>query len=214
MNEQNNLQLRQNASLATQTKKSGYTYPTSIEDAVSRKQDAISVIRKDKQKLDGLITWVKGRLIEVFTYLGAFGNVSEFQVKMLAQRICCKYYYFTPAELDFFFIAFANGEYGKLYNGGTVNPQDIMQGLIRYEPDLLTARSIASDEKHKREQALRDLEESKKPHGVMAWIEYCQKNGLDPSTHRPATISIVKDTNQVLKPERGEHGIILNKQNQ
>ena len=211
-NEQSSLPQRQQASLAPQTKKSGYTLPTSIEDAVGRKQDAISVIRKDKQKLEGLILWVKSRLIEVFTYLGAFGNVTEFQVKMLAQRICAKYYYFTPAELDFFFVSFMNGEYGKLYNNGTVNPQDIMQGLIRYEPDLLAARSIKADEEHKREQALRALKDAKKPHGVMGWIEYCRQNGLDPNTHRPASFSLAKDTNKELNPERDENGIIKKKQ--
>lgn len=211
-NVQSSLQPRQQASLAPQTKRSGYTLPTSIEDAVGRKQDAISVIRKDKQKLEGLILWVKGRLIEVFTYLGAFDNVSEFQVKMLAQRICAKYYWLTPAELDFFFVSFMNGEYGKLYNNGTVNPQDIMQALIRYEPDLLAARSIKADEEYKREQALRALEDSKKPHGVMGWIGYCRQNGLDPSTHRPASFSLVKDMNRELNPERNENGIIKQKQ--
>lgn len=211
-NEQSSLQPRQQESSVVQARKSGYTLPTSIEDAVGRKQDAISAIRKDKQKLALLVKWVESRLIKVFTYLGAFGNVTEFQVKMLAQRICAKYYYFTPAELDFFFVSFMNGEYGKLYNNGTINPQDIMQALIRYEPDLLAARSIKADEEYKRKQALRALEDAKKPHGVMGWIEYCRNNGLDPNTHRPATLSLAKDMNKELNPERNENGIIKQKQ--
>lgn len=185
----------------------GYVRPYSFSEAVTKNRQTILTIQK-KGGLRSLVGWVKGRLIELFTYLGAFDTVTEYQVQMLATRICAKYYYITPAELDYFFLCFQNGEYGKLYGGKTINPQDIMQGLILYEKDLLEARGIAESERIKQEQAKQAAEESKKPHGLKAWQQYCEANGLDPQTHRPATLSFIKDTNKELNPERDENGII------
>lgn len=211
-NVQSSLQPRQQESLASVIQdKPGYVRPRTFNEAVNKGSQTILTIQKSGG-LGKLTKWVEGRLICLFTYLGAFGTVTEFQVQSLAVRICTKYYWITPAELDYFFLCYQNGEYGKLYNNGTVNPQDIMQALIRYEPDLLAARSIKADEEYKREQALRALEDAKKPHGVMGWIEYCRNNGLDPNTHRPATFSLAKDMNKELNPERNENGIIKQKQ--
>lgn len=207
-NEYNALQTRQQESLA-QNKPTGYQPPMSIEDAASRKQDAISVIRKDKNILKGLITWVKGRLIEVFTYLGAFDKVTEYQVFMLAQRICNKFYYFTPAELDFFFISFVNGEYRRLYNSGYVNPQDIMMSIIDFEKDLLVARGEVEKKRMAEELARKKAEDAKKPHGLEAWKLYCEKQGLDPSTHKLASVKF-HDVNEELYPKRDDKGVIIN----
>lgn len=179
--------------------KPGYTRPCSINEAVTRGSSTLLTIRK-KGGTKNLIGWVKGRLIELFTYLGGFETVTEYQIQCLANRICNKYYYITPAELDYFFLAFSNGEYGKLYVSRTINPQDIMQALIAYIPDMLDARGEA-ERQHKlklaEEQRFRDLRE---PHGLEAWRIHCAKNGLDPATHRIATSAIAKDVNKVLNP--------------
>ncbi len=188
-NEHNTLQKRQQTSL-TQNKPTSYHPPVSLSDATSRRQDFISVIRKQKNK--ELLTWVKGRLIEVFTYLGSFSKVTEYQVYTLAQRICNKYYYLTPVELDFFFIAFTNGEYRRLYSSGSINPQDIMMSLIDYEKDLLEARGEAEKKRQAEEDAKKREEEKKKPHGWEAWVIYCKKNGLDPKTHTIQTVKLHK----------------------
>ena len=190
--------------------KEGYVRPYSFNEAVIKNRQTILDIQK-KGGIKHLVGWVKGRLIELFSYLGAFETVTEFQVQMLATRICAKYFWITPAELDYFFLCFQNGEYGKLYNGKTINPQDIMQGLILYENDLLEARGIAERQRMQQEEAKRAAEEAKKPHGLAAWKQYCEANGLDPSTHRPAVLSVVKDVNKELHPERDEKEIIKRK---
>ena len=175
-----------------------YLPPTSLADAVSRNQRAISFLRR--QKSDELMWWVKKKLIEVFTYLGAFGKITDFQLKTLAQRICDKFYYITPAELDFFFVAFTNGEYRKLYGGDTVNPQDIMMSLVEYEKDLLYARGIAEEKRQAEEEAHKRAEEMKKPHGLEAWKIYCRKNGLYPETHTIPNVTL-HNVNEELYPK-------------
>lgn len=190
--------------------KAGYVRPYSFSEAVSKNRQTILTIQK-KGGLKNLVGWVKGRLIELFTYLGAFETVTEFQVQMLATRICAKYFWITPGELDYFFLCFQNGEYGKLYNGKTINPQDIMQGLILYEKDLLEARGRAEEQRMAAEEARRKAEEAKKPHGLAGWKKYCEDKGLDPNTHQPASFNLIKDMNEVLHPKRNEDGIIKNK---
>lgn len=176
-----------------------YLPPTSLSDAVGRNQRAISSIRK--QRPEELAFWIKKKLIEVFTYLGAFGKITDYQVKMLAQRICDKFYYMTPAELDFFFVAFTNGEYRKLYGGDTVNPQDIMMSLSEFEKDLLSARGIAEEKRQAEEEARKREEEMKRPHGIEAWKIYCRKNGLDPETHTIPNITL-HNVNEELYPQK------------
>lgn len=103
---------------------------------------------------------------------------------MLAKRICDKYYYLTTAELDYFFTAFTDGEYRKVYNGNNVNPQDIMASLIDYERDVFVARGEAEWKRQQHEEARKRAEETKKPRGREAWYLYCKKNGLDPEEHK------------------------------
>ena len=88
--------------------KPGYNRPTSIADAISRGGKTILSVQKERG-LQPLVGWVKGRLIELFTYLGAFDIASEYQIQVLATRICTKFYYWTIQELDFAFLAFADG---------------------------------------------------------------------------------------------------------
>ena len=119
---------------------------------------------------------------------------------MLALRICNKYFYLTPGELDYYFLAFSNGEYGKLYNKGTINPQDIMQGLIKYEKDLLDARGVEEEKKNELEKKKQKEEESKLPLGIDGWKVYCKNNGLDPDKHTIKSVNLDKmDVNKVFK---------------
>ncbi len=179
--EQNVLQKKRQESLE-RTKQSVYSPPATLNEAVTRSSSAISVVRKEKGK--ELLMWVKARLIQTFTYLGSFERVTEYQIKTLAQRICDKYYYLTPAEIDYFFVAFSNGEYRRLFCTTTVNPQDIMMSLAEYERDVLVARGEADRRKKQEEERKKWEEEAKKPHGWEAWVIYCKKNGFDPETHR------------------------------
>lgn len=157
--------------------------------------------------LRSLVGWVKGRLIELFTFLGVFDIVTEFQVQMLATRLCTKYYYWTTTELDYAFIRIMEGKYGKLYQykheyedkstATTINPQDLMVALDSYEKELLLERGRVEDERRKEEERLKAIEDAKKPHGIEAWRNYCKSKGLDPDTHTLPTVSL-HDVNKEL----------------
>lgn len=157
--------------------------------------------------LRSLVGWVKGRLIELFTFLGVFDIVTEFQVQMLATRLCTKYYYWTTTELDYAFIRIMEGKYGKLYQykheyedkstATTINPQDLMIALDSYEKELLLERGKVEAERRKEEERLKAIEDAKKPHGIEAWINYCKSKGLDPDTHTLPSVSL-HDVNKEL----------------
>ena len=167
-------------------------------------------IRKDGG-FQNLTAWVMGRLVVLFRYLGAYdteGGVTDFQIQMLAQRICAKYFYLTPGELDYFFVCFENGQYRKLFNNGkSINPQDLMMSLVDYEKDLLEERGRVEEEKKRQEEAKQAAEDANKPHGLEAWKLYCESHGLDPDTHRIQSVKL-HDVNEELYPERDENGII------
>ncbi len=193
--------------------RAGYVRPMSLSEAVNKNSQTMLDIQK-KGGLQHLVGWVTGRLIELFSYLGAYDTVTDFQIQMLAQRICAKYFYITPGELDYFFLAFGNGEYRKLINNGrSINPQDIMQSLIEYEKDLLEERGRAEEKRMAEEEARRKAEEAKKPHGLAAWKQYCEQKGLDPDTHKLAAVKL-RNVNEELYPERDYRGVIKNKQKQ
>lgn len=84
--------------------------------------------------------WLKYMLIELFQFLGAFDVVTIYQVKATAWRIRTKYYYLTLSELTYFFYCYSIGDYGKLYAGRTVNPQDILIGLDIFSKDVRSVR--------------------------------------------------------------------------
>ena len=171
----------------------------------------------DIQKQGGLrslVGWVKGRLIELFTFLGVFDIVTEFQIQMLATRICVKYHYWTTAELDYAFVQFMEGQYGKLYQhkhdegNTTINPQEILVALDSYEKELLSERGRVEDELKKQEEARKAAEDAKKPLGVEGFKAYCAKNGLDPATHRIASVNIKEhDINHILYKTEAEREI-------
>ena len=155
--------------------------------------------------LPSLVGWVKGKLIELFTYLGVFDIVTEYQVQMLAARICAKYHYWTTTELDYAFVTIMDGKYGKLFqhkhddNNTTINPQDIIEALNKYEQDMLAERGRQDDERRRAEEIRKAAEEAKKPLGLEGWKVYCEKNGLDPATHRIQSVDMSQhDVNQVL----------------
>ena len=166
-------------------------------------------MRRDQNDLRRLVSWIKSRLIEVFHYLGAFDIVEEYQIQTLAVRICNRFYYWTVPELDYAFVAFTNGEYGKLvhynHDGDTsvINPQDVMKALIAFDADLLKERARYEDEQRSKKLAQERLRDAAKPHGIAAWIDYCKQHGLDPNTHKLPRVNIDKmNVNKVLYPEK------------
>ena len=146
------MQQRQQESLVPIIKdKPNYIRPTSFADACTKSSTTLLSVRMQRG-LPSLVGWVKGKLIELFTYLGVFDIVTEYQVQMLAARICAKYHYWTTTELDYAFVTIMDGKYGKLFqhkhddNNTTINPQDIIEALNKYEQALSKYRTNISDE--------------------------------------------------------------------
>lgn len=172
----------------------------SFTEAINKGSKTMLTIRKEGG-IQNLTAWVMGRLVVLFRYLGAYdtnGGVTDFQIQMLASRICAKYFYLTPGELDYFFVCFENGQYRKLINNGhSVNPQDLMMSLVDYERDLLEERGRIEDERKKEQEARQAAEDSKKPQGLEAWRLHCESKGLDPTTHKLVAVKL-HDVNEEL----------------
>ena len=119
--------------------------------------------------------WIKVMLIDLLTFLGAMDSVTSYQVKGIAARIRQEYYHLTPSELTHFFYSFSMGDYGKLYAGRTVNPQDILIGLKEYMYHLYEQRAQYDSDQRKIKQE-QDLEQSKRE--AVDFEEYKRLKGL------------------------------------
>lgn len=169
------LQRQQESSLGVIKDKVGYVRPSSFGEAITQNKQTLLDVRKAGgiKKLTG---WVMGRLIALFTYVGAFEPITDYQVQLLATRICSKFYYFTPAELDYFFVKFEDGDYGVLYVGKYgVNPQVVMKALLKYEEELQVAKEEEASKKSLREISKKRLEYKQK---AVSWEEYCKMNDI------------------------------------
>ena len=146
---------------------------TTAREAVKR--GGLSLVEIDNKFSDGASEWwIKKMLIELFTFLGAFESVSVYQVNAIAARIRQEYYHLTPAELTNFFYSFSLGDYGKLYAGRTVNPQDILMGLKQYSYILFEQRAMVDSEKLAERQKQEAIEAKK---NAISWETYCERNG-------------------------------------
>ncbi len=146
---------------------------TTAHEAVER--GGLSLVEIDKRFSDGASEWwLKKMLIELFTFLGAFDSVTVYQVNALSARIRQEYYHLTPDELTNFFYSFSLGDYGKLYAGRTVNPQDILIGLKDFMYILFEQRALVDGEKLAKKQKQEAIEAKK---NAISWEEYCKRKG-------------------------------------
>ena len=123
----------------------------SAYDAV--KKGGMSLVQIDNHFAKGASEWwIKVMLIDLLTFLGAMDSVTSYQVKGIAARIRQEYYHLTPSELTHFFYSFSMGDYGKLYAGRTVNPQDILIGLKEYMYHLYEQRAQYDSDQRKIKQ--------------------------------------------------------------
>lgn len=150
----------------------------SLKEAVMTKDYQLNVI-DIKVKENVTLQWIKVQLIDVLTFCGAFGAISEGQVLLIARLIRNKYYYLTPTELLYFFQLFIGGAYGILYVGKTVNPQIILQGIAKFEENVINMRvDIVNEERERQIEIEKKLIEEGKT-GIQAWRIYCQKNNIE-----------------------------------
>lgn len=126
-------------------------YIRSVYDAVSREGMSLNSI--DAYFGEGAsVTWLKLMLTDLLKYLGAFDITTVSQIKGTAglMRLLCAN--MTPSELTYFFMSFSVGDYGKLYAGRSVNPQDILIGLKGFKANVFEQRAIYEDAKQQRKR--------------------------------------------------------------
>ena len=126
-------------------------YIRSVYDAVSR--EGMSLKSIDAYFGEGAsLTWLKLMLTDLLKYLGAFDITTVSQIKGTAERMRLLCANMTPSELTYFFMSFSIGDYGKLYAGRSVNPQDILIGLKEFKANVFEQRAIYEDAKQQRKR--------------------------------------------------------------
>lgn len=126
-------------------------YIRSVYDAVSREGMSLNSI--DAYFGEGAsLTWLKLMLTDLLKYLGAFDITTVSQIKGTAGRMRLLCANMTPSELTYFFMSFSVGDYGKLYAGRSVNPQDILIGLKEFKANVFEQRAIYEDAKQQRKR--------------------------------------------------------------
>ena len=80
--------------------------------------------------------------------------------------------------MSYIFEAFEDGNYGTFFVGKTVNSQNIMEALKKFENDALLERDRVYNEnlnKEREKQIQLDKEKEKKGMiGLQAWYRYCK----------------------------------------
>lgn len=107
-----------------------------IPSLASALKDTNSLVDIDKKFEEGLaLQWVKAELLDTFWLLGAGNSVNSSQAVFMARRIRNIYYYLSPSELTYFFESLVGGGYGKVYVGNTINPQNLMEALQKFDTE-------------------------------------------------------------------------------
>lgn len=126
-------------------------YIRSVYDAVSREGMSLNSI-DDYFGEGASVTWLKLMLTDLLKYLGAFDITTVSQIKGTAGRMRLLCANMTPSELTYFFMSFSVGDYGKLYAGRSVNPQDILIGLKEFRAKVFEQRAVYEDAKLQRKR--------------------------------------------------------------
>ena len=102
---------------------------------------------------------MKAQLLDTFRLLGAGNSVNSLQVVFMARRIRNIYYYLSPSELTYFLESLVGGGYGKIYVGNTINPQNLMEALQKFDAERAQILSQIEDDanKERKEDARTDL---------------------------------------------------------
>ena len=67
----------------------------------------------------------------------------------MARRIRNIYYYLSPSELTYFFESLIGGCYGKIYVGDTINPQNLMEALQKFDSERASKLSEIEENTNK-----------------------------------------------------------------
>ncbi len=101
-------------------------------------KDTTSLILIDREIGNGFsLKWIKGQLLDLFRICGAGSIVSDYQIVIIARRIRKIYFYLSLSELTYFFETFISGSYGILFVGKTINPQNLMEALRKFDAERI-----------------------------------------------------------------------------
>lgn len=107
-----------------------------VANLIEALSDKNSLVLIDKKLGEGIaLKWIKAQLLDTFRILGASDVVSSIQIVVIARRIRNIYYYLTPSEITYFFESLIGGNYGTIYVGKNINPQNIMEALRQFDTD-------------------------------------------------------------------------------
>lgn len=134
-------------------------------------QDKNSLALLDKQLGEGIaLKWVKAQLLDTFRILGASESMYSLQVVVIARRIRNIYYYLSASEMTYFLEALIGGSYGTVYVGKTINPQNIMEALKKFDEERANTISEIEYEEHSKMK-----KEENKPANLDFVNEICKR---------------------------------------
>ena len=128
-----------------------------VYSLTSALEDTNTLASLDNDYGEGLaLKWVKAQLLDTFRLLGAGNSVNGIQIVFMARRIRSIYYYLSPSELTYFLESLIGGGYGKIYVGNTINPQNFMEALMKFDSERATKLSqIANETNEKRKKNIK-----------------------------------------------------------
>lgn len=128
-----------------------------VSSLTSALKDTNTLASLDNDYGEGFaLKWVKAQLLDTFRLLGAGNSVNSLQVVFMARRIRNIYYYLSPSELTYFFESLVGGGYGKIYVGNTINPQNLMEALQKFDTERAQMLSqMESDANKERKKDVR-----------------------------------------------------------
>ncbi len=133
--------------------------------------DKDSLVLIDKDYGEGYaLKWVKAQLLDTFRILGASNAIASIQIKVMAKRIRTIYYYLSPSELTYFFESLIGGGYGNVYVGKTINPQNLMEALRKFDTERA---KVVSEMEYQANKELK--KEESKPVNMEMVNEICKR---------------------------------------
>lgn len=131
-----------------------------VYSLTSALEDTNTLASLDNDYEEGFaLKWVKAQLLDTFRLLGAGNSINSLQVVFMARRIRNIYYYLSPSELTYFLESLVGGGYGKIYVGNTINPQNLMEALQKFDAERAQMLSQIEDDanKERKKNARTDL---------------------------------------------------------
>jgi hypothetical protein len=124
-------------------------------------KDTTSLILIDRECGDGFsLKWIKAQLLDLFRICGAGSIITDYQVVIIARRIRKIYFYLSLSELTYFFESFISGVYGTLFVGKTINPQNLMEALRKFDNERINYFTESQTEEDNNDKSDREVNQA------------------------------------------------------